>query len=92
MTTIYSVSYTHLFEVEEPAPVKPTGQPTTEESSATSAPTEAEALEREKEQFMASLPVFESGKNAGQVDQSQMTPGQNLRYFEYCLLYTSRCV
>ena len=71
------------FEVEEPAPVKPTGQPTTEESSATSAPTEAEALEREKEQFMASLPVFESGKNAGQVDQSQMTPGQNLRYFEY---------
>lgn len=78
------------FEVEEPAPVKPTGQPATEESSATGAPTEATgalteeaALEREKEQFMASLPVFESGKNAGQIDQSQMTPGQNLRYFEY---------
>ncbi len=78
------------FEVEEPAPVQPTGQPATEESSATGAPTDATgalseeaALEREKEQFMASLPVFESGKNAGQIDQSQMTPGQNLRYFEY---------
>ncbi len=71
------------FEVEEPAPVQPTGQPATEESSATGALSEEAALEREKEQFMASLPVFESGKNAGQIDQSQMTPGQNLRYFEY---------
>lgn len=44
---------------------------------------QAEQAEAEKQEFMQSLPVVESGKNKGQIDQSQMTPEQNIRYFEY---------
>jgi len=39
--------------------------------------------EQEKQAFMDSLPVFEKGKNQGEIDQSRMTPEQNVQYFEY---------
>ncbi len=39
--------------------------------------------EQEKQTFMESLPLIEKGKNAGQIDQSRMTPEQNVQYFEY---------
>lgn len=45
--------------------------------------TPEQQVEQEKQTFMQSLPVVESGKNKGQIDQSQMTPEQNIRYFEY---------
>lgn len=53
------------------------------ESQITAEQQQAEQAEAEKQTFMQSLPVVESGKNKGQIDQSQMTPEQNIRYFEY---------
>ena len=53
------------------------------ESQITAEQQQAEQAEAEKQEFMQSLPVVESGKNKGQIDQSQMTPEQNIRYFEY---------
>ena len=32
---------------------------------------------------MQSLPIAEKGSNKGQIDQSQMTPEQNIKFFEY---------
>lgn len=37
----------------------------------------------EKQAFMQSLPIVREGKNKGQIDQSRMTPEQNIKYFEY---------
>lgn len=45
--------------------------------------TPEQQIEQEREQFFSSLPTHESGKRAGQIDQSQMTPTQNIQYFEY---------
>lgn len=44
---------------------------------------EISAEEAERNTFMQSLPVFESGKDAGKIDQSRMSPDQTLKYFEY---------
>lgn len=45
--------------------------------------TEISPEEAERVTFMESLPIIESGKNQGQIDQRQMTPEQTLKYFEY---------
>lgn len=45
--------------------------------------TPEQQIEQEREQFFSSLPVYEKGKKAGQIDQSQMTPMQTIQYFEY---------
>lgn len=39
--------------------------------------------ESEKAAFMESLPVIESGKEAGEFDTERFTPEQNLKFFEY---------
>jgi hypothetical protein len=40
-------------------------------------------VEAEKQAFMQSLPIILEGENKGQIDQSRMTPEQNIKYFEY---------
>lgn len=48
----------------------------------TGQPSEQDA-DAEKQTFMQSLPIVLEGKNKGQIDQSRMTPEQNIKYFEY---------
>lgn len=55
----------------------------TAETVAESQITPEQQAEAEKQQFMQSLPIVEKGKNKGRIDQSRMTPEQNIKYFEY---------
>ena len=55
----------------------------TVETAAESQITPEQQAEAEKQEFMQSLPIAEKGSNKGQIDQSQMTPEQNIKFFEY---------
>lgn len=39
--------------------------------------------EAEKQRFMQSLPIIQTGQNKGRIDRAKMTPEQNIRFFEY---------
>jgi len=57
------------------------GQPETQQEEQLLSPEEQER--KEMQNFMESLPKIQNGKNAGQIDQSRMSPEQTIRYFEY---------